>query len=102
MIRYAQSNHCRMASLVRHFGDVADGQKSCGICDFCDPENCIAQRFRSITGEEERIARAVLDSLTMSGRSVGQLHTEVCGVRSLDRDQFEEPLGVMARAALIS
>ncbi len=101
MIRYAQSNHCRMASLVRHFGDVADGQKSCGICDFCAPENCIAQRFRSVTGEEERIARAVLDSLTMNGRSVGQLHTEVCGVRSLDRDQFEELLGAMARAALI-
>jgi DNA topoisomerase III len=101
MIRYAQSNHCRMASLVRHFGDVADGQKSCGICDFCAPDDCIAQRFRSVTGEEERIARAVLDSLTMSGRSVGQLHTEVCGVRSLDRDQFEELLGAMARAALI-
>jgi DNA topoisomerase III len=101
MIRYAQSNHCRMASLVRHFGDVADGQKSCGICDFCAPEACIAQRFRSVTAEEERIARAVLDSLTMSGRSVGQLHTEVCGVRSLNRDQFEELLGAMARAALI-
>jgi DNA topoisomerase-3 len=101
MIRYAQSNHCRMASLVRHFGDLADGQKSCGICDFCAPENCIAQRFRRVTGEEERIARDVLDSLTMSGRSVGQLHAEVCGVRSLDRDQFEELLGAMARAALI-
>ncbi len=101
MIRYAQSNHCRMASLVRHFGDVADGQKSCGICDFCAPEACIAQQFRSVTAEEERIARAVLDSLTMSGRSVGQLHTEVCGVRSLNRDQFEELLGAMARAALI-
>jgi superfamily II DNA helicase RecQ len=101
MIRYAQSNHCRMASLVRHFGDVADGQKSCGICDFCAPENCIAQQFRSLTAEEERIARAVLDSLTMNGRSVGQLHSEVCGVRSLNRDQFEELLGAMARAALI-
>jgi superfamily II DNA helicase RecQ len=46
VIRYAQSNHCRMASLIRHFGDIADGQKPCGICDFCAPAECIAQRYR--------------------------------------------------------
>ncbi len=46
MIRYAQSNQCRMSSLVRHFGDTADSQKPCGICDFCAPESCVAQRFR--------------------------------------------------------
>ena len=101
MIRYAQSNHCRMASLVRHFGDVADGQKPCGICDFCAPENCIAQQFRALTQPEEKVARDVLDSLTMNGRSVGQLHAELCGTRSLSRDQFEELLGAMARGGLI-
>jgi len=101
MIRYAQSNHCRMASLVRHFGDIADGQKSCGICDFCAPENCIAQRFRALTQPEENVARDVLDSLTISGRSVGQLHAELCGPRSLSRDQFEELLGAMARGGLV-
>ena len=104
MIRYAQSNHCRMASLVRHFGDVADGQKPCGICDFCAPESCIAQRFRAPTQQEETVARDVLDSLTMNGRSVGQLHAELCVgslKRSLSRDQFEELLGAMARAGLV-
>ena len=101
MIRYAQSNHCRMASLVRHFGDLADGQKPCGICDFCAPDNCIAQRFRALTPPEERTARDVLDSLTMNGRTVGQLHTELCGTRGLSRDQFEELLGAMARGGLI-
>lgn len=25
MIRYAETNQCRMSTLVRHFGDVADG-----------------------------------------------------------------------------
>ncbi len=101
MIRYAQGNHCRMASLVRHFGDLADSQKPCGICDFCAPDNCIAQRFRPMTPQEEELAHDVLDSLTMNGRSVGQLHTELCGNRGLNRDQFEELLGAMARAALI-
>ncbi len=37
MIRYAESNQCRMASVVRHFGDLADGEKPCGICDYCAP-----------------------------------------------------------------
>ena len=37
MIRFASANQCRMSSLVRHFGDLADGQTACGICDFCAP-----------------------------------------------------------------
>ena len=52
MIRYAESNQCRMATLVRHFGDLADGQKPCGICDFCAPGQCAAQRFRTATEAE--------------------------------------------------
>src|SRR4029077_16944496 len=35
MIRYAEGNECRMSTLVRHFGALADGQKTCGIRDFC-------------------------------------------------------------------
>ena len=55
MIRYAESNECRMAALVRHFGDLADAQKACGICDFCAPAECVGQRFRPAT-EAERAA----------------------------------------------
>ena len=55
MIRYAESNQCRMRTLVRHFGDLADGQKACGICDFCAAAQCAAQRFRTAT-EAERTA----------------------------------------------
>jgi DNA topoisomerase-3 len=101
MLRYAQSNHCRMASLVGHFGDLADGQKRCGICDFCAPENCVAQQFRPATPQEENVARKVLDTLAANGRSIGQLHSELCGDRGLDRDQFEELIGAMARSGLV-
>ncbi len=101
MIRYAQSNQCRMASLVRHFGDIADGEKPCGICDFCAPESCVAQRFRAATPQEQMVARDILDSLTISGRSVGQLHAELRGDRALTRDEFEELLGAMARIGLV-
>ncbi|HWE51314.1 MAG TPA: DNA topoisomerase 3 [Bryobacteraceae bacterium] len=101
MIRYAQSNHCRMSSLVRHFGDVEDGQKPCGICDFCAPEQCIAQRFRPATEHEQKTARVVLNELTASARSVGKLHTDICGDKGFSRDEFEELLGAMARAGLV-
>jgi len=101
MIRYAQSDQCRMSSLVLHFGDTADSRKPCGICDFCAPENCVAQQFRAANQTERAVARGVLNSLGGSGRSVGKLHAELCSNNGLDRDAFEELMGAMARAGLI-
>jgi len=101
MIRYAQSNQCRMSSLVRHFGDTADSQKPCGICDFCAPESCVAQRFRPASELEQNVARQVLEALRMNGRSVGKLHTELCARNGMDRDSFEELMGAMARLGLV-
>jgi DNA topoisomerase III len=101
MIRYAQSNQCRMSSLVHHFGDKTDSRKPCGICDFCAPDNCVAQRFRPASQTEQTLARHVLDALAAGGRSVGRLHTELCSKNGVDRDAFEELMGSMARAGLI-
>jgi superfamily II DNA helicase RecQ len=101
MIRYAQSNQCRMSSLVRHFGDTADSQKPCGICDFCAPESCVAQRFRKATPQEQTAARDVLNTLRMNRKSVGKLHTELCSKNGMGRDGFEELMGAMARSGLV-
>jgi DNA topoisomerase-3 len=101
MIRYAQSNHCRMSSLVRHFGDTADSGKPCGLCDFCAPENSVAQEFRDATEPEQRVARGILTALRTNRKSVGKLHAELCGTNGLDRDGFEELVGAMARSGLV-
>src|ERR1019366_8410186 len=101
MIRYAQSNQCRMSSLVRHFGDTADSQKPCGICDFCAPESCVAQRFRKATAQEQTVACAGVHALRMNRKSVGKLHTEVCGNNGMDRDGVEELMGAMARSGFV-
>ena len=98
MIRYAQSNHCRMASLVRHFGDVADGQKSCGICDFCAPDDCIAQRFRSVTSGRGRSPATFSIALTMNGRSrwataYGGVRRAESGSRSVRRTAGRDGAG---------
>jgi hypothetical protein len=73
MVRYADSNQCRMATLVRHFGDLADGQKPCGICDFCAPGRCAAQRFRTATEAEHKLLLGVVAALRRDGtKSKGQ------------------------------
>ncbi len=102
MIRYAESNHCRMSSLVRHFGDLADAGSPCGICDFCAPETCVAQRFRKPTGEESAAAGRVVAALRAGGaKSTGKLHQEMCPAGGLSRDAFEEVLGALARAGIL-
>jgi superfamily II DNA helicase RecQ len=102
MIRYTQSSDCRMLGLVRHFGDFADTQQRCGICDFCAPDECIAQSFREASEGERKAAGRILAALKKSGRkATGRLHGEVFADFSLDRDSYEQVLGGMARAGWV-
>jgi superfamily II DNA helicase RecQ len=102
MIRYEESNQCRMASLVRHFGDLADGQKPCGICDFCAPGQCAAQRFRTATEAERAALLRVVATLRSGGpKATGKLYRELCPNREMNRGGFEEVLGAMARVGLV-
>src|SRR6185436_11400737 len=85
MIRYAETNECRMSTLVRHFGDVEDGQKACGICDFCSPSQCVAQQFRSASETERAALCRVVAELRSGGtRATGKLHTELYPSGALD------------------
>jgi superfamily II DNA helicase RecQ len=102
VIRYAETNQCRMSTLVRHFGDLADGQTACGICDFCAPAECVAQRFRTATEAEREALFEVLAALHSGARtSTGKLHTELFPGGEISRDAFEDVLGAMARAGLV-
>jgi superfamily II DNA helicase RecQ len=102
MLRYAEGRTCRMAAIVRHFGDTADSHKPCGICDFCAPEQCIGQRFRPAIESELHSAHAVIATLREGGaRSTGKLHAEIHPSGDMTRDAFEEVVGAMARAGLV-
>jgi superfamily II DNA helicase RecQ len=91
-----------MLGLVRHFGDYADAQQRCGICDFCAPHESIAQSFRPASDAERKAAGRILSGLKKSGRkATGRLHSEVFADYSLDRDGFEQVLGAMARAGWV-
>jgi len=102
IIRYAECNQCRMASVVRHFGDLADGEKPCGICDYCAPGQCHAQRFRTATAAEHAALVGVAAELRAGGtRSTGKLYAEMFPHQEMSRDDFENLLGGMARAGIL-
>jgi RecQ family ATP-dependent DNA helicase len=101
MIRFASANQCRMSALVRHFGDVADGRTDCGVCDYCAPEDCVAQGFRAATGNERAAALRVMAALGAGERkTTGKLHVELFPAGEMSRDDFEDLLGAMARAGV--
>jgi superfamily II DNA helicase RecQ len=103
MIRYAESSQCRMANVVRHFGDVADGEKPCGICDYCAPQTCTAQRFRTATeAEHAALLRTVAELRAGGAKSTGRLYGELFPRKEMSRDDFENLLGGMARAGIVS
>jgi len=102
MIRYAESNQCRMASVVRHFGDLADGETPCGICDHCAPASCHAQRFRAASKGEHAALVRVIDELRAGGsKSTGRLFEALFPGHEMSRDRFEDLLGAMARAGVV-
>jgi ATP-dependent DNA helicase RecQ len=107
MVQFAESPQCRMAALIQHFGDTADGLRPCGRCDFCAPQNATAQTFRTPTSEEDRQLRAILRALDGQSRATGKLHTELCtgalrNTPAADRKIFDSLLDALTRAGLIT
>ena len=86
---------------MRHFGDLADGQKACGICDFCAPAECVGATVPDRHGGGTRRGASCVAALRRAAQgSTGKLHTD-CFRRAMSRDDFEEVLGAMARAGLV-
>ena len=102
MLRYAEGHGCRMAALVRHFGDWADADKPCGICDYCAPLECVGQGFRPLLEEERATLERVVATLLVEGtNTTGRLHAELFPKGEMTRTDFEELLGAMGRSGLV-
>ncbi|MGD0446240.1 MAG: RecQ family ATP-dependent DNA helicase [Edaphobacter sp.] len=107
MVSFAETAQCRMAALIQHFGDTADGLRPCGHCDFCAPQRATAQTFRAPTQEENRQLRAILDTLDGQSRSTGKLHSELAtgalrNTSAADRKIFDTLLDALTRSGLIT
>ena len=107
MVQFAETPQCRMAALIQHFGDTADGLRPCGHCDFCAPQHATAQTFRAPTQEENRQLQAILNALDGQSRSTGRLHSELAtsalrNTPAADRKIFDTLLDSLTRAGLIT
>ncbi len=106
VVRFAESVECRMAQLVRHFGDVEDGRAGCGVCDICAPGSSRTQTTRGLDAAERRLCHAIVAALGGSGygggsKSTGKLHGELCAKNGVSRDSFEDLLGALAGAGFV-
>jgi DNA topoisomerase-3 len=102
MLAYRDAATCRMAALVRYFGDTEDTHVRCGTCDFCNPGAAVAQRFRDADQAERTGVLRILEALKKtSGVATGRLHTQVFADGQLGRREFEELLAAAARSGLV-
>jgi len=106
VVRFAESGECRMAQLVRHFGDTEDGKAECGICDVCAPGASRTQTSRPLNDAERRLAHGIVAALGGSGyggssKSTGKLHSELCAKNGMSRDAFEDLLAALASAGFV-
>jgi superfamily II DNA helicase RecQ len=102
VLRYTTSSECRMAALVRHFGDEEDASRRCGICDVCDPAGAELRQFRRATAVERQIAQAIVDELRpVDYKAAGTLQRSLELVGRMSRDDFDGLLDAMVRAGLI-
>ncbi len=98
VVRFADSSLCRMSQLVRHFGDVKDAGRSCGICDVCDPASAVLRLFRHATSAERINVQSMLDELRPTTYiAAGTLQRKL----EFSRNEFEALLAAMVCAGLI-
>jgi ATP-dependent DNA helicase RecQ len=100
MVAFAESTTCRMAALVRHFGDTSDKALTCGMCDVCNPSGNSASAAHQPTTEERGWLRTILRALEGRSTSTGKLFTDLH--LTPDRSDFDALLDGLARAGLIS
>jgi superfamily II DNA helicase RecQ len=102
VLRFTTSTECRMGALVRHFGDVEDASRPCGICDVCDPAGAVLRQFRRPTAAERELMQAIADELrTVDYKAAGALQRNLDHAGKMSRSEFDGLLNAMTRAGLI-
>ncbi|MDE3188184.1 MAG: ATP-dependent DNA helicase RecQ [Acidobacteriota bacterium] len=102
VLRFTASSECRMAALVRHFGDVEDAGRVCEVCDVCDPAGAVLRLFRHATAAEREMAQAIADELrAVDYKAAGMLQRSVDAAGRVDRSGFDGLVDAMTRAGLI-
>ncbi len=102
VLRFTRSSACRMSALARHFGDVNDAIRPCGICDICDPAGAVLRQFRRASLAERDLVQTIVDELRpVDYLAAGTLQRSLERVSKMTRDDFDALLDAMVRAGLI-
>jgi RecQ family ATP-dependent DNA helicase len=102
VLRYTTSTECRMAALVRHFGDLVDANRTCGKCDVCDPAGAVLRQFRRMSAAERAMVQGIVDELRpVDYKATGTLQRNLDLVGRISRSEFDALLDAMVRAGLI-
>jgi superfamily II DNA helicase RecQ len=102
VLRFTTQNECRMCALVRHFGDVEDASRGCGVCDVCDPGGAVLRLFRWATAQEREIAQRVVEELRgVDYKATGTLQRSLELVGRISRGEWDGLLGAMVQAGLV-
>ena len=100
VLKFTESADCRMAALVRHFGDEEDAGRGCGKCDVCDPAGAELRQFRRATPAEREMVQRIVDELRpVDYRAAGTLQRSLEATQT--RDEFDALLNAMVRAGLV-
>jgi superfamily II DNA helicase RecQ len=103
VVRFTQSGECRMAALVRHFGDEQDASRPCGKCDICDPAGAVLRQFRHVTPIERDLIQQIVELLrSVEWMAPGTLQRNLDAAGAISRDELNALLDAMARANLVA
>lgn len=103
MSRYTDSYACRMLYLLKHFGDIEDSHRLCGICDYCAPENTVASKTHLPNDNEKMTISTIMNVLEKSqSMASGRLYTESCKSGDISRREFEKILSSLVRIELVN
>lgn len=103
VLRFTESNECRMSALVRHFGDEEDAGRPCGKCDVCDPPGAVLRLFRHATAAERALAQSIIADLRrVDYKAAGTLQRSADPSGKMARHDFEAVLDAMCRSRLVA
>jgi ATP-dependent DNA helicase RecQ len=103
VLKFTTQNECRMSALVRHFGDVEDASRACGVCDVCDPAGAVLRQFRRATAAERALAVGIADELRgVDYKAAGTLQRGIDPAGRMSRGEWDALLGALAQAGLVA
>lgn len=101
VVRFTETNECRMSALVRHFGDAEDASRPCGVCDVCDPAGAALRLFRRASVAELELAQRIVQELRkVEYKASGALQRTLDPNGKVSRDGFDKILMAMAQAGI--